>query len=92
MKTYNAVIRLNESDLRAIIAEAAGVKPENVRFDVVEMQRDCTAVNAVITKQVTLPIPPLGRREESGKTDERAIDCEIVLDAETLKKGPCADD
>jgi len=65
MKTLKAKIELNEEDLKDILAKYLGVKPSDVRFNVVKMQRDSEYVTAVITKEIDIPVDPAASREES---------------------------
>lgn len=65
MKTLKAKIELNEEDLKDILAKYLGVKPSDVRFNVVKMQRDGEYVTAVITKEIDIPVDPAASREES---------------------------
>lgn len=65
MKTVKAKIELNEEDLKDILAKYLGVKPSDVRFNVIKMQRDCEYVTAVITKEIDIPVNPVASREES---------------------------
>ena len=90
MKIYNAKIELRESELKELIAEAFGVKPMDISFNVVAMQRDHNTICTTITKAVT--VNRVFGKEEDPDPDERSIDYEIVLDPEMLRKGPCADD
>lgn len=103
MKIYNAKIQLCDSELRELIAEAFGVKPKDISFEIVQTQRDGYAVCATITKAVTV-YRTFEREEDPDPVGEGpvinsdkivydgGVDCEIVLDPETLRKGPCADD
>lgn len=65
MKTIKAKIELNEEDLKDILAKYLGVKPSDVRFNVVKMQRDGEYVTAVITKEIDIPVNSVASREES---------------------------
>ena len=56
MKTVKAKIELNEEDLKDILAKYLGVKPSDVRFNVVKMQRDGEYVTAVIMKEIGIPV------------------------------------
>jgi hypothetical protein len=65
MKTVKAKIELSEDEIRVILAEYLGVKPSDVRFNVVKMQRDGEYVTAVISKEIGIPADPVASREES---------------------------
>ena len=65
MKTVKAKIELNEEDLKIIIAGYLGVKPTDVRFNVVKMQRDGEYVTAVIAKDIDIPVGPTVDHNES---------------------------
>lgn len=65
MKTLKAKIELNEEDLKDILAKYLGVKPSDIRFNVVKMQRDSEYVIAVITKEIDIPVDPAASHEES---------------------------
>ena len=62
MRTVKAKIELGENELLAILAEYFEVKPTDISFNVVEMQRDTRCVNAVITKEIDIPAKPVGSR------------------------------
>ena len=65
MKTVKAKIELNEDEIKDILAKYLGVKPSDVSFNVVKMQRDSEYVTAVITKDINIPVNPVVSREES---------------------------
>lgn len=51
-----AKIELNEEEVKGILADYLGVKPSDVRFNIVKGQRDCEFVTAVITKEIDIPV------------------------------------
>lgn len=63
MKTVKAKIELNEEDLKDILAKYLGVRPSDVRFNVVKMQRDGEYVTAVIAKEIDIPVNSVASRE-----------------------------
>lgn len=65
MRTVKAKIELGEDELLAILAEYFEVKPTDIRFNVVEMQRDSRCVNAVIAKEIIIAAKPVANRNES---------------------------
>ena len=65
MKTVKAKIELGENELLAILAEYFEVKPTDITFNVIEMQRDTRCVNAVIAKEIVIPANPVVNRNES---------------------------
>lgn len=56
MKTVKAKIELNEDEIRVVLAEYLGVKPSDVRFNVVKMQKDSEYVSAIVTKEIRVPV------------------------------------
>lgn len=65
MRTVKAKIELGENELLAILAEYFEVKPTDISFNVIEMQRDTRCVNAVIAKEIVIPAKPVVNRNES---------------------------
>ena len=59
MKTVKAKIELNENEIKDIMAKYLGVKPSDICFNVVKMQRDYECVTAVITKEIGIPVNSL---------------------------------
>lgn len=55
MKTVKAKIELSEDEIRVVLAEYLGVKPSDVHFNVVKMQRDGEYVTAIVTKEIRVP-------------------------------------
>ena len=55
---YNAKIMLREENLQDILAEYFGVDRENVRFNVMDMQRGVKVVNCDIIKEMEFPQTP----------------------------------
>lgn len=60
MKTYEAKVTLREDNIREILAEYFGVKPEKVYFTVVQtgMMDDGYAVNCEVMKEMEIPAKP----------------------------------
>lgn len=57
-------IELSEEEMRCILANCLGVKPSDVQFNVVKMQRDGEYVTAVITREIDIPVNgPVSRNE-----------------------------
>lgn len=65
MKTVKAKIELSEDEIRVVLAEYLGVKPSDVRFNVVKMQRDGEYVTAIVTKEIDIPVDPADSHAES---------------------------
>lgn len=57
MKTYESKITLRENNIREILAEYFGVKPDKVYFRIVEEEQlDARYVNCEIVKEMEFPI------------------------------------
>lgn len=65
MKTVKAKIELSEDEIRVVLAEYLGVKPSDVHFNVVKMQRDGEYVTAIVTKEIDIPVDPAANHVES---------------------------
>lgn len=65
MKTVKAKIELSEDEIRVVLAEYLGVKPSDVRFNVVKMQRDGEYVSAIVSKEIRVPVSSVADCVES---------------------------
>ena len=65
MKTVKAKIELNEDEIKDILAKYLGVKPSDVSFNVVKMQRDYEYVTAIVTKEIGVPATSVADHVES---------------------------